>query len=406
MKDNNVENRRSEVLLEMETCVETGVESTESEVGSEYPAYVGMDVHKDTIVVAVAREGRSVPDSRGRIANTKKAVKRLIRKLSEEFGGEELLFCYEAGPCGYVLYHQITEMGHICEVVAPTEIPKKPGERVKTDRRDARKLARLLRSGDLTSVWVPNKEREAMRDLTRARDDFKSQEHRARMQLNGFVLRHGHAWPSGKKRWTEKHYRWLESIRFESPLQEMVLNDYIEATKAATERVRMITAEIEKALPEWSMAPVVYSLMALRGVAKITAIGVLAELGDISRFTSPKQLMGYLGLVPSEHSSGSKRRKGAITKTGNRHVRRLLVESAWSYRFLARQTAHLKRKAKLASPEAKTIAWKAQKRLCSRHRTLINSGKMKTVANVAVARELTGFIWDIVRHEMPKVKAA
>lgn len=245
-----------------------------------------------------------------------------------------------------------------------------------------------------------------MRDLTRARDDFKNQEKRARMQLNGFALRHGHSWPSDKKRWTEKHYRWLESIEFDSPWQEMVLNDYIEATKAATERVRMITAEMEKALPEWSMAPVVYSLMALRGVAKITAMGVMAELGDITRFTSPKQLMGYLGLVPSEDSSGPRRRRGAITKTGNRHVRRLLIESAWCYRFQARQTNHLKRKAKLASPEAKRIAWKAQKRLCSRHRTLINGGKLSKVANVAVARELTGFIWDIVRHEMPKVKAA
>jgi transposase len=370
---------------------------------SEYPAYIGMDVHKETIAVAVARAGRGRVESRGEIANKPKKIAKLIEKLSREFEGEELLFCYEAGPCGYVVFRQIMTTGHECQVVAPSLIPRKPGERIKTDRRDARKLARLLRSGDLTSVWVPGEEQEAMRDLTRARGDFKGQEQKARQQLNGFVLRHGHSWPRGKKRWTKTHFNWLESLKFPHEWQQVVLQEYIDAIKAATQRVRDMTSEMERVLPEWSLAPVVYSLVALRGIDKLSAMVVMAELGDITRFTSPKQLMCFLGLVPGERSSGQRRRQGAITKTGNSHARRMLVESAWSYRFPARQTAHLKRKAKTASEEAKAIAWKAQKRLCGRYSTLIYAGKNTKVANVAVARELVGFIWDIARHEMPKV---
>lgn len=406
MKEFNREEMNLEEYPGVETLEKARKKSERIAEMKSYPAYVGMDVHKDTIVVAVAREGREAPESRGRIRNTPKAVRKLIRKLSEEFGGEVLLFCYEAGPCGYVLYREILALGHDCDVVAPSAIPKKPGEKIKTDRRDARKLARLLRSGDLTRVWVPGREQEAMRDLVRARDDFKNQEKRARMQLNGFVLRHGHVWPSDKGRWTRRHYDWLRSIKFENEWQQKVLNDYIGAALAATDRVNQITGEIERAVEGWSFAPVVHSLMALRGVAKITAVAVMAELGDITRFTRPGQLMSFLGLVPGEHSTGSSRRQRAITKTGNRYVRKLLVESAWSYRFHARMTEHLKRKARFASSGAKRIAWKAQKRLCARHRALVNRGKRKNVANVAVARELVGFIWDIVRHEMPQLETA
>ncbi len=369
-----------------------------------YPAYIGLDVHKETIAVAVARSGRAVPESRGEIANKPKAVAKLVERLSRAFGGEVLVFCYEAGPCGYGLYRQLLALGHDCQVVAPSLIPKKPGERVKTDRRDACKLAGSLRSGDLTGVWVPDEEQEAMRDLARARDDLKAQERKARQQLNAYVLRHGHAWPSNRTRWTQAHYHWLESLRFAHDWQQVVLQEYSDAVKAASQRVADITAQMERVLPQWSLAPVVDSLVALRGIDKLAAMVVLAELGDISRFESPKQLMAYLGLVPSEHSSGGRRRQGAITKTGNGHARRMLVESAWSYRFPARQTMHLKRKAKPASEEAKAIAWRAQKRLCGRYRTLVQAGKNTKQANVAVARELVGFIWDIVCHEMPKVE--
>jgi len=369
-----------------------------------YSLYVGLDVHKETIAIAVARPGRGEPEYRGEIANTPKAVEKLILRLSEEADGGIVQFCYEAGPCGYGLYRQILAAGHDCQVVAPSLIPRKPGERVKTDRRDALKLARLLRSGDLTAVWVPDQEQEAMRALTRARDDMKAQERKARQQLNAFVLRHGHSWPKGKTRWTQTHYNWLESLKFEHAWQQVVLQEYVDAVKAATRRVDDLTAQMTQALPQWSLAPVVSSLVALRGIDKLAAMVLLAELGDISRFDSPRQLMAYLGLVPSEHSSGSRRRQGAITLTGNGHARRMLVESAWSYRFPARQTAHLKRKAVKASDEAKAIAWRAQKRLCGRYRTLTQAGKNTKLVCVAVARELAGFIWDIVRHEMPRLQ--
>jgi transposase len=366
-------------------------------------AFIGLDVHKDTIAVAIALPGRDEPLYRGEIAHQPKTVKRWLDRLSAEFEGLVLLFCYEAGPCGYGLYRQLCEAGHECHVVAPSLIPKKAGERVKTDRRDALKLARLLRSGDLTPVWVPDTDQEAMRDLTRARDDMKSQERKARQQLNAFLLRRGHRWPSRKKRWTRMHFNWLESIQFEQPWLQIVLQEYIDAVKAATDRVADLTDQLMRALPSWSLAPVVEALVALRGIDKLAATVILAELGDISRFDSPRQLMAYLGLVPSEHSSGGRRHQGAITLTGNGHARRMLVECAWSYRFPARQTMHLKRKAKGAPEAAKAIAWRAQKRLCGRYRQLIQAGKNIKLVCVAVARELVGFIWDIVRHEMPRL---
>lgn len=399
MKEFNAE----EVRFETVTAI-GAIRQAETYVG--YPAYIGLDVHKETIAVAVARAGRQGPEFRGEIANKPKTVARLVERLSQEFNGEVLLFCYEAGPCGYVLYRQILELGHECQVVAPSLVPKKPGERIKTDRRDAKKLSQHLRNGDLTAVWVPDEEQEAMRDLTRTRDDFKAQERKARQQLNAYVLRHGHAWPSNRTRWTKTHCNWLESLKFPHDWQQVVLQEYIDAVKAASQRVVDMTAQMMRVLPQWSLAPVVDSLVALRGIDKLAAMVLLAELGDISRFDSPRQLMAFLGLVPSEHTSGGRRRQGAITKTGNSHARRMLVESAWSYRFPARQTAHLKRKAKNASDEAKVIAWRAQKRLCGRYQHLLRAGKNTKQTTVAVARELSGFIWDIVCHEMPKIQQA
>jgi transposase len=371
----------------------------------EYAAYIGLDVHKDSITYAVAKPGREDPEYRGELANQPKKIAKLVAKLSAELDGQLLLFCYEAGPCGYNLYRQLIALGHDCQVVAPSLIPKKPGERIKTDRRDAGKLSGYLRSGDLTPVWVPDREQEAMRDLTRAREDMKAQELKARQQLNAFVLRHGHHWPSNRSRWTKTHFNWLESLVFEHPFQQIALQEYVDAVRSATVRVNELMGQLLKALPHWSMAPVVDSLVALRGVERLAAITILAELGDIRRFQSPRQLMAYLGLVPSEHSTGRSRRQGAITRTGNRHARRMLVECAWSYRFRARQTAHLKRKAVRASDDAKAIAWHAQKRLCGRYRTLIEAGKNQKVVCVAIARELVGFIWAIVCHEMPQPRA-
>lgn len=382
----------------------SGVLSAEVAGGHDrYGLYIGLDVHKETIAVAVAAPGRGEPWYQGEIANTPKALTKLVRRLAGETHGEQLLFCYEAGPCGYGIYRQLLALGQGCEVVAP------PGRaRIKTDRRDALQLARKLRAGELTRVWVPDVEQEAMRDLTRCRADFKGQQQKARQQLNAFVLRHGHHWPRGKSRWTQAHWRWLETLEFAHSWQRQVLREYLEAVRSASERVKDLEAQLlNEALPQWSLAPVVDALVTLRGVHYVAAVTLLAELGDISRFDSPPQLMGYLGLVPCVHDSGLKRgRRGAITRAGNNHARRMLVESAWSYRFPARQTAHLVRKAKKASPEARAIAWRAQKRLCGRYRALSQAGKNQKVVCVAVARELAGFLWDIVCQEMPKVRRA
>ena len=399
MKKFNPNEARIETASALDTVMQAGMAKC-------YGAYVGLDVHKETISVAVALAGREEPQWRGEMAHTVKAVGKLIERLSKEFDGQVLLFCYEAGPCGYGLYRQILEAGHECEVVAPSLIPTKSGERVKTDRRDALKLARYLRAGDLTAVWVPDEEQEAVRDLCRARGDMKSQERKAQQQLNAFVLRHGHHWPARKKRWTAAHFNWMEELTFAHDWQQVVLQEYIEAVKAASARVADMMAQMERVLPQWRLASVVHSLMALRGIDKLSAMTLLAELGDISRFQSPRQLMAYLGLVPGEHSSGARRRLGAITLTGNRHARRTLIESAWSYRFAPRQTAHLKRKAANASQQAKAIGWRAQKRLCGRYRTLTQGGKNTKLVCVAIARELVGFVWDIVRQEMLRLRGA
>jgi transposase len=396
MQEFNAATHRIETASTLATVLGVGQEKA-------HAAYVGLDVHKETIAVAVAEPGRGEPIYRGEIANTPKKVEKLIAKLSEAYDGGLLLFCYEAGPCGYGLYRQLIASGHDCEVVAPSKIPKAAGERIKTDRRDALKLARLLRSGDLTAVWVPDREQERMRDLSRARDDLIAQERKARQQLNAFLLRHGHHWPTGKSRWTPAHESWLAGLKMDDPWEQVVLQTYIDAERAAGERVVQLTDQLMRALPEWSLAPVVDSLVALRGIDKLAAIVLLAELGDLSRFDSPRQLMAFLGLVPSEHSSGGRRRQGAITRTGNGHARRMLIESAWSYRFPARQTKHLKAKAANASSEAKRIAWKAQVRLCGRYRTLTRAGKNTKLVCVAIARELAGFLWDIARQEMPRL---
>lgn len=360
-----------------------------------YPAYVGLDVHKDTIAVAVAECGRGDPVYEGVVANTPGKVAGLIERLSGRYGGERLLWVYEAGPCGYGLYRQLVASGHDAEVVAPSLIPQKAGDRRKTDRRDALGLARLSRAGELTAVWVPDQEQEAIRDLTRAREDMKKLELKARQTLGAFLLRHGRVYSQGKSRWTQAHFRWLETLRFDSPVQQIVLQEYIEAVKAAQRQVAGLEQQMRAALAQWSLAPVAEGLMAMRGISLISAMTILAELGDITRFDSPRQLMAYLGLVPSEHSSGSSRRHGPITKAGNGHVRRVLTEAGWNYRFPARKTRDIEKRAEKTPPGVQAIAWQAQKRLCGRYQHLIHAGKVKQQVTTAVARELAGFIWAI-----------
>lgn len=361
-----------------------------------YAGYVGLDVHKDSIAVAVAYAGREAPESWGTITNTKKAVTKLVDRLYLE--KKTFLLCYEAGPCGYALYQNLSAMGIDCRVVAPPR-----NEKIKTDRRDALRLARLLRAGELVEIWVPDQEQEAVRDLCRCRADFKAQQQKLRQQLNAFVLRHGHHWPTNRKRWTQKHMEWLETLNFPYDYQSEVRDEYIAAVRLSSSRMTDLDQKLNQALQNWSWAPLANSLMALRGFDKLSAVTLLSELGDISRFGSPNQLMGYLGLVPCVYSSGAHRRTGGVTQAGNRHARQVLIESAWCYRFPARQTAYMNRKSESASAYAQAISWKAQKRLCRRYRKLIAAGKNQKVVCVAIARELTGFVWDIVCHEKTRI---
>jgi transposase len=346
-------------------------------------------------VVAVADEQIGQERELGRWLPGESSVRKLVKQLSQ--GGQRLHFWYEAGPCGYGLYRQLTALGQACTVVAPTLIPRKSGDRVKTDRRDALALARLGRAGELTGVWVPDEEQESMRDLTRCREDAKAMQRQSRQQLGAFLLRHGRRYEAGKSKWTQAFDRWLSHQKFTSAVGQIVFQEYVESVARATQRVEALDEQIADLVRSWRWWPVIEALMALRGVNLLTAATVLAELGDLRRFDSPPQLMSFLGLVPSESSSGPRVRRGGITRTGNRHVRRVLVESSWSYRFPARMTLHLKKKAQAAPPAAQAIAWKAQKRLCARYRHLIHQGKLQVQACTAVARELCGFIWAIAQ---------
>lgn len=358
--------------------------------------YVGLDVHKSGISVATAEDRRD-GEVRfiGEIANTSKAVDALVRRLSRS--GTALEVCYEAGPCGYGLYRQITSLGHPCCVAAPSRIPVAPGDRVKTDRRDAQRLAILHRSGDLTPVWVPDETHEAMRDLVRARHDAAQALMRARQQLLSFLLRHGRIYESGRKYWTQRHRQWLAGQNFDEPAQCVVFQDYLEAVWTATERRDLLIARIRDLTPHWSLGPIVEALRCFRGMDLVSAATFVASVGDLSRFDTPRQLMAYLGLTPSEYSSGTRVSRGGITKTGNREARRMLVEAAWSYRYPARVSQD---KIELVTKQPKAvrdIAWKAQERLCTRYRRLTAKGKKPTVTVTAIARELSGFIWSVGR---------
>ena len=367
---------------------------------NESTVYVGLDVHKETIAVAVARAGRQEPEYHGEVPHTAQGLAKLLKQLSPQ--GEVLDVCYEAGPCGYGLYRELVGRGHRCTVVAPALIPRQAGVRLKTDRRDALRLARLHRAGELTAVWVPDAEQEAIRDLSRAREDMKAIELKARQRLGAFLLRHGQVYREGASRWTKTHWRWLAAVKMPSAVQQLVLQEYLEAVQEAQRRVAGLEEQLRQVLATWAWRPVVEGLMALRGVSVIAAMTILAELGDLSRFDSPRELMGYLGLIPSEHSSGGSRRQGGITGTGNGHARRVLVEAAWNYRFPARKTRGIAQRAERTSVAVQAIAWAAQKRLCGRYQALLQAGKQKPQVTTAVARELAGFLWAIACEVMGK----
>jgi transposase len=354
--------------------------------------YVGMDVHKETIAVSVAPFGGGEVRYLGEIANTPQAIAKLVKQLRKD--GADLKFCYEAGPCGYGIHRQLSELGWECQVVAPSLIPRKAGDRVKTDRRDSLSLARLHRAGELTAVWVPDGAQEALRDLTRAREDVKHLQKQAKQRLLAFLLRHGRNY-EGKSNWTKAHYNWFEAQKFEQAVQQIVFQEYVDMVKAMDKRVESLDKQIQSAASESVFWPVVQGLMALRGVSLLTATTIVAEIGDLKRFTTAPQLMAYMGLIPSENSSGATKSRGGITKTGNGHVRRVLVEAAWTYRHPARKTANLQRRAEKAPEIIQEIAWNGQKRMCGRYKLLEGRGKLKVQVCTAIARELTGFIWAI-----------
>jgi transposase len=358
--------------------------------------YVGLDVHKDSIAVAyVAKEHDAEVIYLGTVGTRQADIDQLIRKMQSK--ATHLVFVYEAGPCGYWLYRYLTQKGHVCWVVAPSLIPKKAGDRVKTDRRDAIQLARLMRSGDLSPVYVPKVEDEAIRDLTRAREDAIHDLKTAKFRLKAFLLRHDIRY-TGRAAWGPAHLRWLSEVVCPTPAQQIVFQEYVRAVNEHTERLQRLEQERQDHVKTWRLQPVVEALQALRGVQFTVAVTLVAELGDLTRVDNPRQLMKSLGLIPAEYSSGERRRQGTITNAGNTHARRALVEGAWAYRSPAKVSRHLQLRLEQLPKPIQDISWKAQVRLCTRYRHLLARGKHANQVVVAIARELVGFLWAIAKQ--------
>lgn len=356
---------------------------------------VGLDVHKDSIAVCWL-EGDSPHEQTREIPNDPRAIEKLFKRLASE---GELRVCYEAGPCGYEVRRQLTKMGISCEVIAPAMIPRRPGERIKTDRRDARKLARLYRAGELTAIRVPTEAEEAVRDLVRCREDIREDLTRQRHRLLKFLLRHGRIWRETNN-WSQRHWAWLRAQCFEEASAQRTFEEYLAQLDFAIDRLRALDAEIARVAEEEPWKPLVGRLCCLRGIDTLSAMTLLAELQDFRRFRSPRELMSFLGLVPSIHASGGSEYRGSITKTGNGHARRILVEAAWHYRHRPMVAGRLRQRAQGQPEPVRAEAMKAQHRLHRRYWRLVARGKPPHVAVVAVARELCGFVWALlVRHE-------
>ncbi len=359
------------------------------------PLFVGLDVHKDSIAVAHASGDAAPPVFVGEIGSRQADIDQLLRRLHGKTA--TLQVAYEAGPCGYGLYRYLTGKGVACQVVAPSLIPRKPGDKVKTDRRDAVTLARLLRSGDLTAVYVPSVDDEAIRDLVRARDAARLTMKNAKLRLQAFLLRLGLHYV-GRADWNAAHRRYLAKVVCPTPAQQIVFQESLRAVDEQVERIGRFETELREALPRWRLAPVVEGLQALRGVQWLVAITVVAELGDLTRFDTPRQLGAFVGLIPSEYSSGSSRRQGGITKAGNGRARRALIEAAWAYRHPAKVSAHIQTRIDRLPKTLQDIGWKAQVRLCKRFRRLTTRGKHPNVVVTAIARELIAFMWAIAKE--------
>ncbi|MFB5188749.1 IS110 family transposase [Alicyclobacillus fastidiosus] len=365
--------------------------------------FVGLDVSKDSIAVAVADEGRGEPRFLGMYPHTVEAVRGLVKRLNEE--DVELEFCYEAGPTGYWLYRLLRAMDMPCTVVAPSLIPVRQGDRVKTDRRDALKLAKLFRAGELVAVFVPNEENESLRDLVRAREDAVEDRTRARHRISKFLLRHNRILQTKLRAWGAMHRRWLDSLQWTDRREQVVFQEYLHHLDEIEGRLERLEAAIHLEATESDRAPVIQALQTLRGVAEVIATSLVAEVGEFRRFHNPKQLMAYAGLVPSESSSGVSRRQGRITKAGNAHLRRVLGEAAWSYRYKPAVKRNIRKRQEGQSPKVQDIAWRAQDRLHRKYKRMTSRGKHHNVAVTSVARELLGFVWAIAceaEREMEK----
>lgn len=362
--------------------------------------WVGMDAHKKAISVAVMFAGQDAVQQ-WTVENTPASIRRLVKKLVRESGDAEVRSCYEAGPCGYMLKRQMeAEGGVICEVIAPSLIPFKPGDHIKTDRRDARKLLGLHRAGLLTEVHPPTPEQESVRDLCRCREDAKQDLMRARHRLSKFLLRRGIVLAGGSKPGSQAHGRWLQALRFECAADQAVFDDYMLAVTYVEERIKRLDEKMREAAQAPLFKDPVAALRCFRGIDTVTALMFVAELHGFERFRSPRALMAYLGLVPSEHSSSDSVRRGSITKSGNSHARRILIEASWHYRHRPAVGAALRRRRVEQPARVIAIADRAQHRLHRRYRRLVERGKPANKALVAVARELVGFLWaTLQRHD-------
>jgi len=359
--------------------------------------FAGMDVHKDSIDIAVAEEAGEVRHH-GRIGGEANALVRAVRKL--ESLGRPLVFVYEAGPCGFGIYRMLKARGHECWVVSPSNTPRRVRDRIKTDRRDSLKLAGLARAGELTPIYVPDALDEAMRDLVRAREDAVVVQRQSRQRLAALLLRNDIRY-AGKSAWTEGHRRWIARLRLPTVAQRIAFEEYVQAVAESTERVQRFTRAIEQELVHWRWQPVVAALQACRGIQLIHAVRIVAELGDLARFERPRQLMAYLGLIPSEDSTGERRRQGSITKAGNRSARRALVEAAWAYQHRPAVSPVIARRQTGLPKTVTQLAWQGQLRLCGRFRRLQARGLNRNKIAVAIARELAGFVWAIGQQVKP-----
>ncbi len=373
--------------------------------------FIGLDTHKEFTEVAYCQDHRGdKPIHQGKIKTTKQAFEKLVRQFQSKYPKATLHFVYEAGPCGYWVYRLLTRLGQCCYIVAPSLIPKKPGVRIKTDKRDALMLTQLLKNGDLDPIYVPEPEDEAIRDLSRARERTMKDLNNAKYQLKALLLRNNIRY-DGTANWSLKHLRWLTELILPHPCQQLVLQEAIQTVSERLNRLKRLDNELAHHIKQWRYYPVVKAVQAMRGVRLLVAAGVIAELGDLTRFDHPRKLMSYVGLTPSEHSSGASRRLGAITKCGNSRARRLLVEGAHSYRYSANISTELQKRQEGLSKEIVDMAWQAQVRLCRRYQRLMQRGKPRNVVITAIAREMIAFIWSISREVVlspvnPKLRLA